>query len=62
MGAFSLPHWLIVLAVVLVVFGPGRIAGVMGDLGQGLRSFRKGMAEEDQPDQPADRDQPSDKP
>jgi len=52
MGGFSLAHWLIVLAVVLVVFGPGRIKGLMGDLGSGIRSFRKGMAEDEVPEQP----------
>lgn len=50
MGGFSLAHWLIVAIVVLVVFGPGRISGMMGDLGKGIRSFRDGMAEDEKPD------------
>ncbi|MEE8392892.1 MAG: twin-arginine translocase TatA/TatE family subunit [Rhodospirillales bacterium] len=48
MGAFSIWHWLIVLVVVLVLFGGGgKISRLMGDFGKGLKSFKKGMAEED---------------
>ena len=46
MGAFSIWHWLIVLAVVLVLFGGGgKISRLMGDFGKGLKSFKKGMKE-----------------
>jgi sec-independent protein translocase protein TatA len=48
MGAFSIWHWLIVLVVVLVLFGgKGKISSLMGDFGKGLKSFKKGMKEED---------------
>jgi len=48
MGAFSIWHWLIVLVVVLVLFGGGgKISRLMGDFGKGLKSFKKGMKEED---------------
>ena len=47
MGAMSIWHWLVVGAVVLVLFGSGRISGVMGEFGQGLKNFRKGMADEE---------------
>lgn len=51
MGSFSIWHWLIVLAVVLVLFGGGgKISRLMGDFGKGLKSFKKGMKE----DAPAD--------
>ena len=47
MGTFSIWHWLIVLAVVLVLFGgKGKISALMGDFGKGLKSFKKGMKEE----------------
>lgn len=47
MGTFSIWHWLIVLAVVLVLFGGGgKISRLMGDFGKGLKSFKKGMKEE----------------
>ncbi len=49
MGTFSIWHWLIVLAVVLVLFGGGgKISRLMGDFGKGLKSFKKGLKEEDE--------------
>lgn len=46
MGTFSIWHWLIVLAVVLVLFGGrGKISGLMGDVGKGIKSFRSGLKE-----------------
>lgn len=50
MGAFGIWHWLIVLAIVLILFGKGKISGLMGDLGSGIRAFKKGMSEEISPD------------
>jgi sec-independent protein translocase protein TatA len=48
MGSFSIWHWVIVLAVVLLLFGgKGKISSIMGDFGKGLKSFKKGMKEED---------------
>ena len=47
MGAFSIWHWLIVLVVVLVLFGgSGKISSLMGDVAKGIKSFKKGMKEE----------------
>ena len=47
MGTFSIWHWLIVLAVVLVLFGGGgKISTLMGDFGKGLKSFKKNIKEE----------------
>jgi sec-independent protein translocase protein TatA len=46
MGSFSLSHWVVVLAIVLIVFGAGRIPKAMGDLARGLRAFRTGMRED----------------
>ena len=55
MGAFSIWHWLIVLVVVLVLFGGGgKISRLMGDFGKGLKSFKKGMKEEDPIDDETD--------
>jgi sec-independent protein translocase protein TatA len=46
MGTFSIWHWLIVLVVVLVLFGGrGKISGLMGDVGKGIKSFRSGLKE-----------------
>ena len=44
MGFTSIWHWIIVLAVVLILFArPGKISGIMGDFGKGLRSFKEGV-------------------
>ena len=44
MGTFSIMHWLVVLAVVLLLFGGrGKISAIMGDFGKGLRSFKTGL-------------------
>jgi sec-independent protein translocase protein TatA len=50
MGSFSVWHWLIVLAIVLVLFGRGKIPELMGDVAKGIKSFKKGMTDEDAPD------------
>ena len=46
MGSFSLSHWLVVLVVVLILFGAGRIPSAMGDLARGIRAFRSGMRDD----------------
>jgi sec-independent protein translocase protein TatA len=46
MGSFSIWHWLIVLAVVLLLFGRGKIPELMGDVAKGIKNFKNGMAEE----------------
>jgi len=47
MGSFSIWHWMIVLMVVLLLFGSGKISGLMGDVATGIKSFKKNMKEED---------------
>ena len=47
MGSFSIWHWLIVLVIVLVVFGRGKIPELMGDVAKGIKSFKRGMSDED---------------
>ena len=47
MGGLSLWHWLVVIILVLLLFGKGRISDMMGDLGKGLKSFKQGMAEDE---------------
>ena len=48
MGSFSIWHWLIVLVVVLLLFGRGKIPELMGDMAKGIKSFKKGMSEEEE--------------
>jgi len=47
MGSFSVWHWLIVLVIVLVLFGRGKIPELMGDVAKGIKSFKKGMSDDD---------------
>ena len=48
MGSFSIWHWLIVLVVVLLLFGGGgKIPRLMKDLGTGVKSFKKGLKEDE---------------
>ncbi len=47
MGGFSAWHWIIVALVILVLFGRGKISETMGDFGKGIKSFRKGLGEEE---------------
>jgi sec-independent protein translocase protein TatA len=47
MGGLSIWHWLVVLVIVLVLFGRGRVADIMGEFGKGLKSFKQGMAEDE---------------
>ena len=50
MGSMSIWHWIIVLAVGLLLFGGrGKISELMGDFAKGIKSFKKGMAEDDKP-------------
>lgn len=53
MGSFSLMHWIIVLVVVLLLFGRGRVADIMGDFGKGIKSFKQGLGDETTPNQPS---------
>jgi sec-independent protein translocase protein TatA len=47
MGSLSIWHWLIFLAVALLLFGgKGKISSIMGDVADGIKSFKKGMAED----------------
>jgi sec-independent protein translocase protein TatA len=48
LGGMSLFHWIIVLAVVLLLFGgKNKISDLMGDVAKGVKSFKKGMSEDD---------------
>ena len=47
MGEFSIWHWLVVLLVVMLLFGGGKVSGLMGDLAKGIKSFKAVMAEDD---------------
>ena len=51
MGSMSIWHWIIVLAVGLLLFGGrGKISELMGDFAKGIKSFKKGLSEDDKPE------------
>ena len=50
MGSLSIWHWIVVIVVVLLLFGRGKISELMGDVAKGIKSFKKGMAEEETAD------------
>lgn len=53
MGSMSIWHWIIVLAVGLLLFGGrGKISDLMGDFAKGIKSFKKGLADDDKPEEP----------
>jgi sec-independent protein translocase protein TatA len=46
-GSFSLTHWLVVLAIILILFGAGKLPRVMGDFPKGIKNFKAGMKDDD---------------
>ena len=48
MGSMSLWHWIVVIGVVLLLFGRGKISELMGDVAQGIKAFKKGMSDTDE--------------
>jgi sec-independent protein translocase protein TatA len=66
MGSFSLVHWIVVLGIVVLLFGAGRLSNVMGDFAKGIKAFKAGLKDEEgsetpppqvAPPNPADRPQ-----
>ena len=49
MDGLSLWHWIVVIIVVLLLFGHGKVSGLMGDVAQGIKAFRKGLSEDEKP-------------
>jgi sec-independent protein translocase protein TatA len=48
MGSLSPIHWLLVIVVLLLVFGPTRLAGAGKGLGEGIKAFKKGLTEDEE--------------
>ena len=60
MGSFSIWHWAVVLLVVLLLFGGGKVSSLMGDFAKGIKSFKKNMADgEDDVSMEANADKPT---
>jgi len=47
MGFGSPLHWIVLVLVVVLLFGGGRISGLMGDVAKGIKSFKKGLADDE---------------
>ncbi len=56
MGSMSIWHWIVVIAVVLLLFGRGKISDLMGDVAQGIKAFKKGMSDDEA--KPAEKPEP----
>ncbi|MBW4023509.1 MAG: twin-arginine translocase TatA/TatE family subunit [Proteobacteria bacterium] len=59
MGSLSIWHWLIVILVLLLLFGSGKVSHLMGDFAKGIKSFKKNMAEDDDASMTSDKPSPS---
>ena len=62
MGSLSIWHWIVVIAVVLLLFGRGKISDLMGDVAQGIKAFKKGMQDDDKDGREAGRARKVDRP
>lgn len=58
---FGAPELLIILVIVILVFGPGRLAKTFGEIGQGIRSFKESMSSEDKSDSATENNKVSEK-
>jgi len=47
MGSLSVWHWAIVLVVVVLIFGTGKLSGAMGDFAKGIKAFKKGLKDDE---------------
>ena len=52
MGSFSAFHWIVVLLVILILFGAGKLPQVMGDLAKGVKAFKQGMKDDSDAEAP----------
>jgi len=48
MGSFSLMHWIVVVAIIVILFGAGKLPRVMGDFAKGIKTFKAGMKEDNE--------------
>jgi sec-independent protein translocase protein TatA len=59
MGSFSIWHWMVVLLVVLLLFGGGKVSSLMGDFAKGIKAFKKNMADPDDASMEAGAEKPA---
>ncbi|HKI54524.1 MAG TPA: twin-arginine translocase TatA/TatE family subunit [Anaerolineales bacterium] len=49
-------EWIIILVIVVLLFGPGRIGKISGELGRSIKAFREGLSGDDDDEQSTDSD------
>ncbi len=54
MGSMSIWHWLILLVIVLLLFGAGKVPKLMGDMAKGVKAFKEGLKEAEDSAKPSD--------
>ena len=54
MGPLSIPEILLILVIIAIIFGAGKLPRVMGDLGKGIRNLKEGMKDKEKAETPAD--------
>ena len=59
MGSFSIWHWMVVLLVILLLFGGGKVSGLMGDFAKGIKAFKKNLSDDTDASMEATADRPS---
>jgi sec-independent protein translocase protein TatA len=47
MGGLSIWHWMVVLVIVLLLFGTGKVSNLMGEFGKGIKNFKQNVTDED---------------
>ncbi len=57
-GTLGLPEWIIILVIVVILFGVGRIGKIAGELGSGIRAFREGLKGDDETEESAQDEKP----
>jgi sec-independent protein translocase protein TatA len=58
MGEFSITHWLIILVILLLFFGPSKLPGLGSSLGKAIRGFKSGLNEADPNEHTAQQSRP----
>jgi sec-independent protein translocase protein TatA len=54
MGSMSIWHWLILLVIVLLLFGAGKVPKLMGDMAKGVKAFKEGLKEAEESSKPSE--------
>jgi len=59
MGSMSIWHWLILLVIVMLLFGAGKVPKLMGDMAKGVKAFKEGLKEANEEPKPQQQSTPA---